>query len=164
MNYSMILVAVFEDVFANLASSMSEALVRGSAAMAGAMEEGLGGTPHGKESDKTATESLSKQVKAQTSTEVKKAFAEMREKARSEIRLDDKSLKELIRAPAFDKGIEIVERYEFGLPKLTERLSDEDFVAYLAFFKKSDPKLVKMSEELAEWRKSVPNPSSWGTS
>ncbi|MDA4125456.1 MAG: hypothetical protein OK438_08460 [Thaumarchaeota archaeon] len=157
LNYSMILVAVFEHMFANIASSMSEALVKGSAAMAEAMEEGLGGPPHGKE-DRAAAESLSEQAKTRTSAEVKKAFAEMREKARSEIRLDDKSLKKLIRDLAFDKGIEIVERYELGLPKLTERLSDEDFVAYLGLFKNSDPRLVKISEELTEWRKSVPDP------
>ncbi len=156
LNYSMILVAMFEDAFASLASSMSEALVKGTAAMAEAMEEGMGGTP--RESDRAKAEKTGKQAKVRTSAEVKKAFAEMREKARNEIRLDDKSLKELIRDPAFDKGIEIVGKYDFGLPKLTERLSDEDFIAYVALFKKSGPDVVRMSEELGEWRKTVPDP------
>ncbi len=157
MNYSMVLMFAFEDAFASIASTMSEALVKGSTVMAEAIGEGLGGTPHEDESEAHAEE-LAKQAKAQTSKKVKETFAEMRKKARSEIRLDDESLKELIRTPAFDEGIAIVERHEFGLPRLTERLSDEDFASYIALMKRSDPGFVKMSEELSEWRKSVPDP------
>jgi hypothetical protein len=158
MNYSTILVFAFEDAFANLASAMSEALVKGTAAMSEALGEGLGGTKDGPKPGKKATEGLAGRVKTGTSKQVREAFSEMREKARGEIRLDDESLKELIRAPAFDRGIEIVRRYEFGLPKLTERLGDADFAAYVALYKKSDPQFTKMSAELSEWRESLPNP------
>ncbi len=158
LNYSMILMSAFEDAFVKLASTMSEALVKRSEAMAEATGASLGGTPGGTARGKTKTEGLAGQARAKTSKSVKEAFAEMKAKARSEIPLDDGSLKEFMKAPAFDEGIKIVERYEFGLPKLTERLSDEEFVAYPALFNQSDPEFVKMSKELSEWQKSVPAP------
>ena len=58
----------------------------------------------------------------------------------------------------FDKGVAIVESYDFHRPRLTERLSDETLASYVFLLKGGDAQASKMFRELADWQKKLPRP------
>jgi hypothetical protein len=154
LNYSMIMMGLFEDVFAGLASKMSEAMVAGAAAISESLAPGA---PTNKaEPEGGEGQGPQAKVEAEVSNGVKKMFSEMRREAAAEMSAGGDSFKEFLRDPRLDKGISIVEAYEFGLPKLTEPLRDEDIAAYLTLLGKEDARMVKMFRELSEWQKSMP--------
>lgn len=62
----------------------------------------------------------------------------------------------MIADPAFDKGIFIVEQYDFGLPSLTQELDELSLLRYIALMKAEHPVFLKMFQELMDWMKSVP--------
>ena len=51
-----------------------------------------------------------------------------------------------------------MEKYDFGLPKLTEKLSDEDLASYVVLLKSGDAKLGEMFQELGRWQENMPKP------
>jgi hypothetical protein len=63
-----------------------------------------------------------------------------------------------VASAAFDKGIQIVEKYDFGRPKLTEKLTDEVLASYVFLLQSGDKALGKMFEELADWQSGLPKP------
>ena len=56
----------------------------------------------------------------------------------------------------FDKGPEIVDVYEFGLPKLTEELDDETIAEYAKLLVQEDKYFTEMFGELTAWMNSLP--------
>jgi hypothetical protein len=64
----------------------------------------------------------------------------------------------MIADPAFDKGIFIVEQYDFSLPSLTQELDELSLLRYIALMKADNPVFLKMFQELMDWMKSVPQP------
>jgi len=56
----------------------------------------------------------------------------------------------------FDKGPEIVEVYEFGLPMLTEELDDETVAEYAKLLVQEDKYFTEMFGELSAWMNSLP--------
>jgi hypothetical protein len=56
----------------------------------------------------------------------------------------------------FDEGITIVERYEFGLPRLTTDLDERSLLAYIALLQENNEQFTKMFQELLEWMKNLP--------
>jgi hypothetical protein len=150
-NYSMILMASFEEAFAGLASSMTETLARSGLAMADAMAAGFGAEGEA-EGSKVDVEDLGNR----TSEKVKDAFAGLRDQARAEFSTRDPSIRKMLSDPAMDEGLGIVQGFDFGLPRLTERLDDDDLSSYLALLKEKDAKLMKMLRELAVWQEKLP--------
>ncbi len=57
-------------------------------------------------------------------------------------------MKKIITEKDCDDVIKIVEKYKFGLPLLTEELSDEAIIGYLCLAAKQNEKYQKMMEEL----------------
>jgi hypothetical protein len=70
--------------------------------------------------------------------------------------------KQYISSPAFDRGIEIVEAYDFGRPRLTEKLSDEALASYVFLVQSGNTEIGRMFKELAEWQSGLPEPP-WAT-
>ena len=66
--------------------------------------------------------------------------------------------KKYISSPDFDEGIEIVEKYRFRRPKLTEKLSDQVLASYVFLLKGSNQELGKMFKELDDWHAGLPKP------
>jgi hypothetical protein len=148
VNYTMITMSLFEEVFSAAASTMSEALAAG----ASAMTEALGGG-----SREGSAEKVSKEVTPKVSKGVAQTFAKMRKEMAEQFFAGSKSFDEFIRDPSFDEGVRIVESHRFKLPNLTEPLSDEDLASYLALLKAQDPEMGRMLQELAEWQKTTPH-------
>jgi hypothetical protein len=156
MNHSMIFMGMFEEAFATIADKMTEVMAAGTAAMA----EALGGVSSG--SRDTGTADVGKKITDEITPEVRaqigRVFSGIREEMASQWPTNASIFKQYIASPEFDKGIEIVERYDFGRPKLTERLSDEALASYVFLVQSGDPKIGKMFKELADWQSGLSKP------
>jgi hypothetical protein len=157
MNHSMIFMGMFEEDFFTLADKMTEVLAEGTAAMAQALAHGESSAPQG-----SRTAKVGKKVKATLAPEVRmqieSLFSGIREEIASQWPKNARVFKQYVSSPAFDKGIDIVEKYDFGRPRLTEKLSDEILASYVFLLQSGDKELGRMFKELAEWQASLPRP------
>ena len=159
-NYSMILMATFEEAFASLASTMTEALAKTGAVMTEALTSSFGGSGEG-EMDNGPSMKLD-DLGPRASEKVKDAFADIRSQASADFSSKDESIKKIMRDPAADEAVTIVESFDFKLPRLTERLSDDDMTKYMALLKNEDRQLMKMLQQLAVWQQKLPRPAAEG--
>ena len=140
LNHSMIYMGMFEEALTTLAERMVEA-------------------PSGSRRPPTPA---SKEAKGEVPPEVRamlsEAFSGIREEASSGLRPDARAFKRYVSGPAFDKGLEIVEKYDFGRPKLTESLTDEVLASYVFLLLSGDKELGRMFKEIAEWKAGLPDP------
>ncbi len=157
MNHSMIFMGLFEEAFSTIAEKMTEATAVGAGAMADAL---TGGSPSGsKESRATrAGKKARHELAPEVRTQIGHVFSEIREEMASQWPKNAKVFKQYISSPAFDKGIEIVERYDLGRPRLTEKLSDEVLASYIFLVQSGNPEIGRMFRELAEWQSGLPKP------
>jgi hypothetical protein len=156
MNHSMIFMGMFEEAFANIADKMTEVLAKGGAAIA----EALGaGTPSGSEEPGAAAgKKLKDGLAPEVRTQIGHVLSGIREEMASQWPKNASVVKQYVSSPAFDKGIEIVERYDFGRPRLTEKLSDEVLASYVFLVQSGDTEIGRMFKELAEWQAGLPKP------
>ncbi len=150
MNHSMIFMAMFEEAFSTIAEKMTEAMTMGGGAMADALAGSSG------------TSGVQRKVKEEVAPEVRRqigsAFSGIREEIAEQWPKNESVFKQYISGPAFDRGVEIVERYDFGRPKLTEKLSDEVLASYVFLVQSGNAEIGKMFKELAEWQAALPTP------
>jgi hypothetical protein len=156
-NYSMLLMASFEAAFANLASTMTDALAKTGAVMAEAMTSSFGGSSEG-EIDNGPSMKLD-DLGPRTSEKVKEAFADIRTQASADFSTKDESIRKIVKDSATDEAVRIVESFDFKLPRLTERLSDGDITKYMDLLKNEDKQLMKMLKQLAIWQEKLPKPT-----
>ncbi len=145
LNFSVIMMGMFEGVFATLASGMVTALAKTGDAMAGALD---GGGSRPKPRKKADVDEVN--------SKVGEAFSGLRKDVAESLQAKDGSLKALIKDPSFDTGIRIVESHPLGLPSLTQPLSNEELARYVDLIQKEDPEIVKLIQELGEWQKTTP--------
>jgi hypothetical protein len=147
MNFSMIMMGMFEGVFAQLAAGMAEALNNTADAVTGALADAGGVTPKPK---------TSVDLNAELNGKLKEAFSGLRKEVAEGLTGKNKAFKTLIEDPSFDEGVRIVENHRLKLPRLTERLSDADLVGYVRLIQGGDADVSKMMQELGEWQKTTP--------
>ena len=155
-NHSMILMGMFEEAFSTIAEKMTDVMAAGTAAMA----EALGGASGGSEG--SGANNVTKKLKGGLAPEVRMQlghiFSEIREEMESQWPKNASVFKQYISSPAFDKGIKIVEKYDFGRPRLTEELSDEVLASYVFLVQSGNAEIGKMFKELSEWQSGLPKP------
>jgi hypothetical protein len=61
--------------------------------------------------------------------------------------------------PVFKVGPEIIEKYDFNLPKLTQELDDNALTRYSQLLVSEDVRFGNMFKELTEWINSIPKPN-----
>ncbi len=76
----------------------------------------------------------------------------------AQLREKKEKLASIIADKKFDKGIAIVERYNFSLPKLSCDLDERSLLGYLALLQENNEQFTKMFQELLEWMKDLPQP------
>jgi hypothetical protein len=139
-NHSMVYMGMFEEALTSLAERIAEEPSASSRLRASA--------------SKNAKDEVAPELRAQI-TEV---FSGIREEASSERPPDPRAFKRYASGPAFDRGLEIVEKHDFGRPKLTERLSDDVLASYVFLLLSGDKELGKMFKEISEWKAGLPKP------
>lgn len=157
-NHSMIFMGMFEEAFSTIAEQMTAALSEGAGAIADVLARGatseLGGAGAGKR--------LKDQVTPAVRAEIGHLFSGIREEISSQRPKDAAVFRRYVSSPDFDKGLEIVERYHFQRPKLTEKLSDEVLASYVFLLQSGDKELGRMFKELTKWQAALPKPP-WAT-
>lgn len=149
VNFSMIMMGIFEGVFAALAAGMATALTKTADALTEAFDDASKGSRPKKPKAAPIDES-------EINSKVKDVFAGLRKEVAEGFSNKDDSFKKFISDPAFDKGVKIVESHQFKLPKLTEPLTDDDLAGYVTLIQNEDPELAKMMKELGEWQQTTP--------
>ena len=142
MNFSMIMMGMFEGAFAEMAAGLAEAVSKTADAMAEAFD--------GKKAKPSQRETHD-----EVAANVKVVFAKLRGEVASGITGREAEFGKFIRDPSFDKGIEIVESHDFA-PRLTEKLTDADLGRYVSLIQREDPEMAKMMNELGAWQKTTP--------
>jgi len=136
-NHTMIMTGVVDESFSFIADKLSEASGKGEA-------DPAGGRPG----------VISPEVIAQ----IGQVFSEIREDTASQLPKNASVFAQYISSQAFDRGIEIVERYDFRRPRLTERLSDLVLASYVVLLQSGDKELGNMFKELEDWQRGLPKP------
>lgn len=135
----------------SMMNGLSQVMTETMGAMASGMAEAFGEDGSGekvKDEVKAQMPDLQEKIREMVSEERRETYAQIAKKR--------KRLEPLMVDPIFDKGPEIIDRYDFGLPKLSEPLDDEAIVAYAKLLMKEDPNFTEMFTELVEWVKVLP--------
>ncbi len=151
-NHTMIFMGMFEEAFSTLAEKMTAMMAEGTAALADAIAQGV--PPDSTDNAKKLREEIPPEVRE----EVRTLFSEIREEMASQWPKDASLFTRYVASPAFDRGIQIVESYDFHRPRLTERLSDEVLASYVFLLQSGDEELGRMFRELSEWQSGLPKP------
>jgi hypothetical protein len=145
INHSMIFMGIFDEAFSAIADKMTEALGEDTS-----------------DSNSSGTADLGMKAGKEISPEVRiqigYVFSGIREEMASERPKDASVFAQYVSGPAFDRGIEIVEKHDFDRPKLTEKLTDEVLASYVFLLQSGDKELGKMFKELADWQSGLPKP------
>jgi hypothetical protein len=123
-------------------------------AMASGMSEAIGGKEASDKVDleiKQGLPEIDEKMKAGISDLRKEIYAQMNQK-RQELEL-------VFSDPAFEVGPKIIEKYDFNLPKLTQKLDYDVLSQYSKLLVSEDVRFAKMFKELTEWTNSLPKPS-----
>ena len=146
-NTSVILMSMMMGLFTQvLGSTMG--------AMASGMAEAIGGKEASDKVDleiKQGLPEIDEKMKAGISDLRKEIYAQMNQK-RQELEL-------VFSDPAFEVGPKIIEKYNFNLPKLTQKLDDDVLSQYSKLLVSEDVRFAKMFKELTEWISSLPKPN-----
>ena len=143
LNTSILLMALMTDAFSDAFTGMASG-------MAHAVTAGVGGA----EKEPTTDESLRR-----TKTEFPKPMIiqmlQMKTDMKKQLQARKDEIRGKITDPTFDIGITIAERYNAGVPPLTNDLDEQSLLRYLTLLKANDASCTKMFQELMEWMKTV---------
>ncbi len=146
-------VGAFVNLMVNTTMIVSALMTEAMAAAMGEMAAGMGESIASALDNTGGAEAGGKEMRRETSQKisegVREMVAEMLPEARDELggavsglTVDQRrQLLEDIGDPSYDNVFAAVARHDFGLPRLTERLSGKEILAYLDLARKEDPRL-----------------------
>ena len=143
-NTSIILMSTLMDGF-------SEIIVGAAGAMASGMAEMVGG-----EEAKKEVETEFKQELPQVSEKMRAMISDIRKDLYAQMEQKRQEIKPFISDPIFDVGPETIEKYDFGIPKLTEELDDSTLAQYTYLLLSEDATFGELFRALGEWMNSLP--------
>jgi hypothetical protein len=144
INTSIILMSTLMDGFAQV-------IMETTGAMASEMAGAMGGEEAKEEVDMEFQGDLpeaKEKMKAMIS-DVRKEVYDQFEQKRAEI-------EPLLADEVFDLGPNIIDGYDFNLPKLTEELDNGSITKYIQLLVSEDPSFTEMFRELTEWVNTLP--------
>ena len=144
INTSIILMGTLMDGFA-------EIVVGAAGAMASGMAEMVGG-----EKAKEEAEKEFKQKLPQVSDKMRLMISDMRKDLYEQMEQKRKEIEPFISDPIFDVGPETIEKYDFGIPKLTQELDDSTLAQYTYLLLSEDATFGELFSELGGWMNSLP--------
>ncbi len=144
INTSTILMATLMDGFAEIVTEAAGAMTSGLAEMAGG------------EKAKEKAEKELKQKLPQVSDKMRAMISEMRKELYEQMNQKRKEIEPLLSDPVFDVGPETIEKYDFGIPKLTQELDDSALAQYTYLLVSEDATFGELFNALGDWMNSLP--------
>jgi len=150
LNTSVILMSVMLGV-------VTKALVGVAGAMGSGMAEAFGGEGAKNKMDAEIKQNVGEQM-PKVDAKIAAMMADMRKKVYVQFEEKRKEIEPMLSDPAFDAGPQIVEKYDFKLPKLTEEIDDVTLARYAQLLVTEDPNFAKMFKEITAWMNALPKP------
>ena len=123
--------------------------------VAGGMASGLAETFDGEEASDQVAEDIEEKM-PEAREQMMNMVSELRTQLYEQMAQKAEEVGPLLADRIFDKGPEIVDVYEFGLPKLTEELDDATIAEYAKLLVQEDKYFTEMFGELTVWMNSLP--------
>lgn len=121
----------------------------------GTMASGIAGAIGGEEAGEEVSNEF-EQKRPEVDEKMKEMISEVRRDVYAQLDQKREEIEPHLSDPAFDLGPEIVDGYDFGLPKLTEELDDGSLVQYSQLLVSEEPNFTEMFGKLTEWMNSLP--------
>jgi hypothetical protein len=144
INTSTILMATLMDGFAEIVTEAAGTMASGMAEMVG-----------GKKA-KQETEKELKQKLPQVSEKMQAMISDMRKDLYDQMKQKRKEIEPLLADPIFDLGPDTIEKYDFGIPKLTQELDDNTLTQYAYLLVSEDATFGELFGSLGDWMNSLP--------
>jgi len=144
VNTSIILMSTLMDGFAEIVLEAAGAMASGIAEIAGG------------EQAKEDAEKEVKQKLPQVSDKMRSMISEMRKDLYGQMEQKRKEIKPFLSDPIFDVGPKAVEKYDFGIPNLTQELEDSTIAQYTYLLLSEDATFGQLFTELGEWLNNLP--------
>lgn len=134
-----------------LTGGLTEAMMETTGVAASGMAESMAGEEAGDEVRKEFEEKV-----PEVDDKIRGLISEVRREVYDQIAEKRKEIEPLISDSVFDVGPQIVDGYDFGLPKLTEELDDEALARYSRLLVSEDPSFSEMFNQLVSWMNTLP--------
>lgn len=137
-------------IMSSMMGAFGGAMVKATGAVAAGMAEAMGEG----QGEKVAEEVEAKMP--EVSEEMKTMISGMRRDMYAQMGQRMEAIRPQLADPVFTEGAEIVEKYDFGIPRLTEELDDGQLAQYTRMLAGGDPKFLEMFKELTGWMNKLP--------
>lgn len=121
----------------------------------GTVASGMAGAMAGEEAGEEVNNEF-KQKLPEVDEKMKEMISEMRKDVYAQFQQKRLEIEPLLSDAAFDLGPEIVDGYDFGLPKLTEELDDISLAHYSRLLVSEDSNFSEMFGKLTDWMNTLP--------
>jgi len=143
INTSIILMSTLMDGFAEIVTEAAGAMASGMAEIAGG------------EKAKEETEKEFKQKLPEVSDKMRSIISDMRKDLYEQMKQKRKEIQPLLSDPIFDVGPDAIEKYDFGIPKLTQELDDSTLAQYAYLLVSEDATFGELFNTLADWKPKI---------
>jgi hypothetical protein len=147
MNTTILLMSTFVEAFSDAFTQMAKKMTTSVTDAIGASEEKSNEISEKFDQMKTEVPTQMIEMILSMKTDVDKQLSEKRDEIRK-----------IIADPKFDEGITIAEKYDFGIPKMTQDIDELTLIRYIALLKANDQRCSQMLQDLLKWMKNVPQP------
>lgn len=138
-------------LMSTLMEGFGELVVGAAGTMASGMAEMAGG-----EKAKEETQREFEQKLPQVTDKMRAMISDIRKDLYKQIEQKKKEIEPLISDPVFDIGPETIEKYDFGIPKLTQELDDSALAQYTYLLLSEDATFGELFTALGDWMNSLP--------
>lgn len=111
--------------------------------------------------DKEASENIQKEIKQklpEVTDKMKAMMSDVRKDIYSQMAQKREEIEPFLSDPIYDAGLSKIDKYDFGIPKLTEELDDEALTQYSYLLISEDATFAELFKELTEWMNTLPTP------
>jgi hypothetical protein len=140
-------------LMSTMMGAFSQIMVNTTSAMASGMAEAFGG----KEAGVKAKQEVEKKL-PEVDEKMKAMVSDLRKEIYTKMQQNKQEILPFLSDAVFEMGPEIIERYDFKLPKLTQELDDQTLAQYSQLILSEDLRLAEMIKQLAGWLQSLPTP------
>jgi uncharacterized membrane protein len=138
-------------LMSTLMEGFGEIVVGVTGTMASGMAEMTGG-----EKAKEETEQEFKQKLPEVTDKMRSMISDIRKDLYKQMEQKRKEIEPLISDPVFDVGPKTIEKYDFGIPKLTQELDDSTLAQYTYLLLSEDATFGELFAALGDWMNSLP--------
>jgi hypothetical protein len=138
-----------------LMSAMMGGMVQSMVEATGEIASEMVGEIEGEGAGKVIKEEMNQKA-PEVEGQMKEMISDVRKDIYSQMAQKREEIEPLISDPVFDLGPLIVERYDFGVPKLTEELEDSSIAVYVQLLTSEDQRFSELFHHLTDWLNSLP--------